>query len=465
MNDTEMSAIILSNIVKNTHYANKVIPELDLRFFTNETESRILSTVLTLHNKYSCVPTVDEIIATMKENSNVHGLDKNIITDVLGNTLHVESQDWLIDQTERFIKRRKTMLAFEKTFSEYESGDIEVDSFYREFQNAASFAFDSSIGHSLVNDAVLRYDMYTTETAKQPFYIEMIDKVTGGGMDKDGTLNVVLAGTNAGKSLFKGAVASNAAMNGDKVLVISLEMAEIKLTERIECNLMDVPISELRKMDKAEFHIKQSKYIKEMKEKGGDIIFKQFPTRAANAGHFRNLLIECKNKLNIEFDLVVIDYLNICAPMNANKNANSYAEVKTIAEELRALAVEFNLPILTSTQTNRSGQDSTDLSLDNVSESAGLAHTADFFIALIGTEEWDKQNKLQVKQLKSRYGNKNYFNTFMIGRDLKYMRIFDLEMSNDDNISTVDNNIFDTSTLPPKETKEKETKKPNLFNQ
>lgn len=465
ISDTEMSSIVLSNVVKNKVYANKVIHDLDVEFFVDHTEKAVLNTIKSLHIKYNQVPTVDEIVATMKETTNVHNLDKNVITDVLGDNLTVENQDWLVDHTERFIKRRRTMMAFERTFAEYESNDIDVDHFYKEFQNASSFSFDTDIGHSLVRDASIRYDMYSAKEAKQRFYIEMLDYVTGGGMDKKGTLNVALAGTNAGKSLFMGDVASKSAMNGDKVLVISMEMAEIKLTERIECNLMNVPISEFRDLPQDEFNLKQSAYLEEMRLKGGDIFFKQFPTRGAHAGDFRNLLIDYKNKLDVEFDLVVIDYLNICACMSGGRNDNSYTEVKKIAEELRALAVEFQLPILTATQTNRAGQDATDLSLDNVSESAGLAHTADFFIALIGTDEWDEQNKLQIKQLKSRYGNKNFYNKFFIGRDLKYMRLFNLDISVNNQITenkskstesvshdlpdstTVDVSIFDVSVL------------------
>ncbi len=465
ISDTEMSSIVLSNVVKNKVYASKVINDLDVEFFQDPTEKSLFNTITTLYYQYNTVPTVDEIVATMKETSNVHNLDKNVITDVLGNNLSVENQDWLVQYTERFIKRKRTLLAFERTFAEFETNDLPVDTFYKEFQNASSFSFNDNIGHSLVRDASSRFAEYNKKEAKQRFYIDMLDYVTGGGMDKEGTLNVALAGTNAGKSLFKGDIASKSAMNGDKVLVISLEMAEIKLTERIECNLMNVPISEFRDLPEDEFNLKQSAYLEEMRLKGGDIMFKQFPTRGAHAGDFRNLLIDYKNKLDIDFDLVVIDYLNICAPMNGKKNDNSYAEIKTIAEELRALAIEFKLPILTSTQTNRAGQDATDLSLDNVSESAGLAHTADFFIALIGTDEWDEQNKLQIKQLKSRYGNKNFYNKFFVGRDLKYMRLFNLDISINNQITenkskssesvshdlpestTVDVGIFDISVL------------------
>lgn len=455
--DVEMSSIILSNTVKNEFYANKVISDLSVEFFTDDTEKSILNTILTLHQKYNKIPTRDEIISTMKECSNVHNLDRNVINDVLGESLLINSNEWLIDQTERFIKRRRTMIAFEKTFAEYEKGDVDVDSFYTVFQQAASFSFDTSIGHSLVDDASIRYDLYSRKEAKFPFYISMLDEVTDGGMEA-GTLNVALAGTNAGKSLFKGDVAAKTAMHGGKVLVITLEMAEIKLTERIECNLMNVPISKLKRLDKAEFHIKQKKYLDTLRLNGGDIHFKQFPTRGAHAGDFKNLLIEYKNKLGIDFDLVVIDYLNICTTIHQNKNMNTYSEVKTIAEELRALAIMFNLPILTSTQTNRAGQDATDLSLDNVSESAGLAHTADFFIALIGTDEWDLQKKLQIKQLKSRYGNKNRYNKFFIGRDIDYMRLFDLDEainntldenrnSKPETIISDNSSIFDITTL------------------
>lgn len=463
--DTEMSGIVLCNVLTNERYANKVLPELSIDFFTDETEKSILKTLMSLYIKYSKVPSTKELVATMKECTNVHGLDKNIITDVLGDSLVIQNQDWLIDQTERFIKRRRTMIAFEQTFSDYEGGDVDVDSFYKQFQDAAAFSFNDSIGHSLVQDSHLRWELYTKKENKYPFYIKMLDLITQGGMEA-GTLNCVLAGTNAGKSLFMGDIAAKTALNGGTVLVISLEMAEIKLTERIECNLMDVPINELRKMERVDFLHKQSKYLEQIQLKGGDIIFKQFPTKQAHAGHFKNLLTECKNKLGYDFDLVVIDYLNICDRVRGSKNTTSYEEVKGIAEELRALAIEFNLPILTATQTNRDGQNATDLSLSNVSESHGLSATVDFFIALIGTEEWDEQKKIQIKQLKSRYGDVSYYTKFYVGRDKKYMRMFDLAdnaqntvpenkistdkfsgKSNNKEITKVDVNTFDLSSL------------------
>lgn len=423
--DTEMSTIILSEIIKNDHFANKVIPELRLDFFVCGTERVIAQTLIEHQIKFGSVPTIQEVVATIKENHNVNGLDRNVITDVFRGGIDIQSQDWLINQTERFIRRRRTSIAFEETFGQFEEGSMEVDGFYMIFQEAASFSFNTSVGMSLVGDANGRYEVYTEKVRKTKFYIAMLDMVTGGGME-DGTLNCILAGTNTGKSLLMGYIAAEAAKAGLKVLVISLEMAEIKLIERIEAHLMDVPIKDFKKQPREEYYLKQGRYIDAMKLHGGDIIFRQYPTRTAHAGHFKNLIIECKNKLGYTFDLVVIDYLNICATQTGSRDSNSYTEVKTIAEELRAMAVEFSLPILTATQTNRSGQDAADLTLDNVSESHGLSATVDFFIALITTEEWEAQGKVQLKQLKSRYGDKGWYNKFFVGVDKKYMRFYDL---------------------------------------
>lgn len=431
--DTELSGIILCNMVKNNHYAEKIAPYIMEEFFADGTERQIAKTIISLNQQYGKCPTVVELVATMRNLPNINSLDKNVINDVMGDGFNVNNTEWLINETEMWVRRRRVSLAFEHTYRQFEEGGID-DSMVNVFQEALSFHFDNSIGHSLLQDAGLRWEMYTTDEARMSLGYELLDLITGGGLPA-GTLNCFLAGTGVGKSFVMACIAAKAAMAGKKVLVISLEMAEIRLAERIECNLMDVELKSMKKMSKADFSNRQAAYIKTIKDNGGDIIFKQYPTKAANAGHFRSLLIEAKNKMGYEFDLIVIDYLNICGSMRAPAGANSYSEIKSIAEELRGLAVEFGLPIVTATQTNKAGQDATELSIDNVSESHGLAATVDLLLAIISNPEWEKMGKLMFMQLKNRYGDTSYYRKLMIGINRNKMQMYDISKEASDELN------------------------------
>ncbi len=432
--DAEMSSIVLANVVRNQHYAAKVAPYLDVEFFANDTERAICGVVSEYHATYSKAPSAKETVVMLKDLPNVNSLDKHIVNDVLGKDAYmIESQEWLEKYTEKFIRRRRVSLAFEKTYGDFEEGG-EVDSYANIFQEAISFHFDNSVGHDLVEDCHLRYDMYTSDEDRKSLFLEMLDLVTNGGVPS-GTLNCFLAGTGVGKSLMMCDIAAKAALAGNKVLYISLEMAELRLAERLEANLMDVPLNQMKKLSKSEFTVKQQHYINKMKAKGGTCVFKQYPTSSAHAGHFRNLLIEAKNKKGVEFDYVFIDYLNICATNRGNASDNSYTKIKNIAEELRALAVEFDLPIITATQTNRGGQSSTDLSFEDVSESHGLAATLDLLIGIISTEEWEAVNKIMMVQIKNRYGDVNYYRKFMVGIERAKMRLYDLKKEASDGVN------------------------------
>ena len=433
--DGEMGSIVLNNIINNTTYASKVLPYLSADYFVEETECCIAQVLIDYHSLYGKSPNVREIVVELKELPQIIKLDKNTVNDVLGNGAYiVTDNEWLTKHTEKFIQRRRIGQAFEKTYGDFEAGNI-LDSIANVFQEALSFSFDNSIGHNFILDSHLRYDLYCSEEERISFYLEMMDLVTGGGVGK-GTLNVFLAGTGVGKSLLMCSIAAAQAMAGKKVLYISLEMAELKLAERLESNLMDVPLNSLKHMSKEDFTLRQNIYIKKMDSLGGNIIFKQYPTSSAHAGHFRNLLIECKNKLDLDFDVIYIDYLNICATNRGVSGDNSYTKVKNIAEEVRALAVEFQVPIISATQTNRSGQESSDLSFDDVSESHGLSATVDLLFGLMSNEEWEKTGKVMVGQIKNRYGDLNYYKKFMIGVERSKMRLYDLkrEASNEVNV-------------------------------
>lgn len=441
--DSEMSSILLCNIIKNGHYASKIMPYLDENYFSDNTERMITKTLIDFYNKYSNVPSSNEIVAHMKENNWVRDLDKNIVNDVLGDGYIITSQEWLVENTERFIRRRRVSLAFESTYGDFEAGES-VDDFANVFQEAISFQFDNSVGHSLVTDADTRYDLYTSDEDRVSLQLEMLDLITSGGVPM-GTLNCFLAGTGVGKSMIMCSMAAMMGMAGKKILYISLEMAELRLAERLECNLMDVPLKDMKNMSREAFSAKQQAYIEQLKSCGGDVFFKQYPTSSAHAGHFRNLLIEYKNKLGITFDCIFIDYLNICSTARGTAGDNSYTKVKNIAEELRALAIEFEVPIITATQTNRGGQSTTSLDFEDVSESHGLAATLDLLIGLVSTEEWEEVGKMMCIQIKNRYGDTNFFKKFMVGVDRKKMRFYNLKMEATNEVnqgkSTVDPSV------------------------
>lgn len=432
--DAEMSSIVLSNAIKNAHYASKILPYLQEDYFPDTTERAICKTMVQYFNAYGKSPEAKELVVELKELPEVHNLDKTVVNDVLGNSHYeVTNQEWLINHTERFIRRRRVSSAFEQTYGEFEQGK-EVDSFANVFQEAISFHFDNSIGHNFIKDAATRYDLYNSDEERVPFLLEMLDLITNGGAP-NGTLNCFLAGTGVGKSLLMCSMASAQAMKGYNVLYISLEMAELRLAERIEANLMDMPLKDMKKLDKGDFQVRQNMYIEKMKASGGNICFKQYPTSGAHAGHFRNLLIEYKNKQNIEFDAIYIDYLNICDTARGNSSDNSYTRIKNIAEELRALAVEFDVPIITATQTNRDGQSSTDLNYSDVSESHGLSATVDMLIGLMSNEEWENTGKIMMGQIKNRYGDINFYRKFMVGIERSKMRLYDLKREASDSVN------------------------------
>lgn len=432
--DAEMSSIVLSNAVKNAHYASKVLPYLKDDYFPDSTERAICKTMVGYFNEYGKCPSVQELVVGLKDLPEVHNLDKTVVNDVLGNSHYeVTNQEWLVKHTEQFIRRRRVSAAFEQTYGDFERGE-QIDSFANIFQEALAFHFDNSVGHSFVNDAAGRYELYTSDEDRMPFLLEMLDLVTNGGMPV-GTLNCFLAGTGVGKSLLMCSLASQQAMKGYKVLYISMEMAELRLAERIEANLMDVPLSDMKKMSAGDFKVRQDLYIEHLKKVGGDICFKQYPTSSAHTGHFRNLLIEYKNKQGIEFDVIYVDYLNICATARGNASDNSYTRIKNIAEELRALAVEFNVPIITATQTNRDGQASTDLRFEDVSESHGLSATVDCLFGLMSNDEWEKTGKLMIGQIKNRYGDPNFYKKFMVGIERSKMRLYNLKREASDGIN------------------------------
>jgi replicative DNA helicase len=336
--------------------------------------------------------------------------------------------DFLVDETEKWCKDRAIYNAVMESIqiidksSSREKGEIpEI------LKDALSVSFDQHIGHDFIEDSDERFISYNTVEDKLPFDLEMMNKITKGGLPNK-TLNVIMAGTGVGKSLFMCHCAANNLMMGKNVLYISMEMSEEKIAERIDANLMNLPIQELSNLPKEMY----DKKVKSIRDKTtGKLIVKEYPTASAHTGHFRHLLQELNLKKDFIPDIIYLDYLNICASsrMKAGSSVNSYTMVKSIAEELRGLAVEFKLPIMTATQTNRQGFTSTDVGLEDTSESFGLPATADLMVALISTEELEELDQIMVKQLKNRYNDPTYYRRFIIGVDRSRMKLYDTEQS------------------------------------
>ena len=336
--------------------------------------------------------------------------------------------DFLVDETEKWCKDRAIYNAVMESIqiidksSTREKGEIPDI-----LKDALSVSFDQHIGHDFIEDADDRFMSYNTVEDKLPFDLELMNKITKGGLPNK-TLNVIMAGTGVGKSLFMCHCAANNLMMGKNVLYISMEMSEEKIAERIDANLMNLPIQELSNLPKEMY----DKKVKSIRDKTtGKLIVKEYPTASAHTGHFRHLLQELNLKKDFIPDIIYLDYLNICASsrMRASSSVNSYTMVKSIAEELRGLAVEFKLPIVTATQTNRQGFTSTDVGLEDTSESFGLPATADLMVALISTEELEELDQIMVKQLKNRYNDPTYYRRFIIGVDRARMKLYDCEQS------------------------------------
>lgn len=425
--DVDFGRLIITMVVKSPVYASKVVPYLKKEYFNDETEVAIVDTISKFFSDYNKAPNPKEIVADMQQRKDITHLDRNIVNDIFSSDSYaVTDLEWLMNRTENFIKRARMANAFAKTFEQFEKGEP-VEYIPEQFQEALNFSFDLTLGRSYVNDRHDRYELYTSSGAKKSLMLAMLNRITHGGVE-DGTLNCLLAGTGVGKSMFMCDLACKMAKSGMKVLYISMEMAEHKIEQRVDANLMDVDVNLLAKLSKEEYTNILESNIREMITRGGDIVTKQYPTSSAHAGHFHMLITEYKNR-GMEFDMVFIDYLNICDCKRNVPASDTYTRVKCIAEELRALAIIHNFPIITATQTNRSGQNATDLDFEDVSESHGLAATLDLFLGLISSEELEAAGRIQVRQIKNRYGDKNTWKRFPIGVERAKMRFYDLRES------------------------------------
>lgn len=431
----QIETTILSHLIFNEAYARKVLPFLKEDYFQNHSDRTIYKLIDQYVKQYNNTPTKEVLQIELK---NTDHLTESIYQDAksLVENLSIENTDinWLVDSTEKFCQEKAVYNAIMASIKilDDKTGAASTGSIPTLLSDALGVSFDVSIGHDYFLNADERFDFYHRKEEHIPFDLDFFNKITKGGLVRK-TLNVALAGTGVGKSLFMCHCAAHNMTQGKNVLYITMEMAEEKIAERIDANLLNVTVDELSILPKDAY----DKKLARVKEKTvGKLIIKEYPTASAGSGHFRHLINELRIKRNFTPDIIYIDYLNICASsrIRSGSNVNSYTYVKAIAEELRGLAVEFNLPVVTATQTTRSGYGNSDVELTDTSESFGLPATADLMFALISTEELEDLSQLMVKQLKNRYSDPTIHRRFVIGIDRAKMRLYDCEQSAQDDI-------------------------------
>lgn len=421
---------IISNLLYDEDYTRKVIPFIKKEYFSDRSEALLVEEILAFYSDYN-KPTTKEILEIQISNRMGLGapdvIEAHRILEALDQTeINV---DWLIRETESFVKERAVYNSIMASIRIIEGKDDKYtpEAIPSLLSEALGITFDSSVGHDYLEDSDARFEQYRSAEEKLPFDIEILNKITNGGLTRK-SLNIIMAGTGCGKSLFLCHTAASSLTQNRNVLYITLEMSENKIAERIDANLLNLGMQELKTV---EYSIFNSRVQKLKKKSMGRLIVKEYPTGSAHVGHFRALLEELKLKKNFMPDLIVIDYLNICASqrMKMGNSVNSYTYIKAIAEELRGLGVEYNVPILSATQSNRGNQNSSDMELSDTSESFGLPMSADLFLGLIATDELTELDQIMIKQLKNRYNDVNYYNKFVVGIDRNKMRIFDAENS------------------------------------
>ena len=432
----------MKNLVKNESFTRRVLPFLKSEYFTNEVERNIFNEIRDFTIKYNNLPTTDALLI---EVDSLRGLTADqardastLIKDLNADEVDTNA-DWLLDSTEKFCQEKAIYNGIMQSIqilddkNKNNSEKLDKGSIPKILADALSVSFDNHIGHDFIDDAETRYDFYHKVERRIPFDLDYLNRITKGGLAEK-SLNIVLAGTGVGKSLFMCHCAAANLTMGKNVLYITMEMAEERIAERIDANLMNVELDRLIGMPK-ETYLKKVETLREKTK--GKLIIKEYPTASANVNHFSHLLNELKLKRQFIPDIIYIDYLNICssARMKMGSSINSYTYIKAIAEELRGLAVEHKVPVVSATQTTRSGYTNSDVGLEDTSESFGLPATADLMFALISTEELADLNQIMVKQLKNRYSDPTTNKRFVIGVDRAKMKLYDAEESAQTNIS------------------------------
>ena len=422
--------LILRNLLHNEEYIRKVIPFIKSEYFENANQKIVFEEILSFVQEYNQPATKEVLCIEVEKRKDINETSFKEVLHLIGCLDNVPVEfNWLISTTEKWCRDRAIYLALMESIHIADDKDEKKnrDSIPTILSEALAVSFDTHIGHDYLLDYEQRYESYHRKEDKIEFDLEYFNKITKGGLPNK-TLNIALAGTGVGKSLFMCHVASSVLLQGRNVLYITLEMAEERIAERIDANLLNVPIQDIGDLPKQMF---ENKVMNLAKKTQGTLIIKEYPTASAHSGHFKSLLNELALKKSFKPDIIFIDYLNICSSsrFKGGSNINSYTLVKSIAEELRGLAVEFNVPIMSATQTTRSGFGSSDVELTDTSESFGLPATADLMFALISTEELEGLGQILVKQLKNRYNDPTIYKRFVVGIDRAKMRLYDVEQS------------------------------------
>lgn len=418
---------VLRNLLTNEEFTRRVIPYLKKEYFEDD-HRVVFDTVLSYVSKYNRIPTGEALKIELNE-TNISSDKYQAAASLVSEVTQQEpvDMDWLLEKTEKWCQDRAVFLSIMKSIEIIDGkSELTQQAIPEILSEALSVNFDQNIGHDYINNSDDRFEFYHKEEARMPFDLEYFNKITKGGLPNK-TLNIALAGTGVGKSLFMCHVGAAALTQGKNVLYITMEMAEERIAERIDANLMNMPIDQLEKLDKNTF---DNKITSIAKKTIGKLIIKEYPTGSAHTGHFRALLKELKLKKNFQPDIIFIDYLNICASARMkglSGSVNTYSLIKSIAEEIRGLAVEFDVPIVSATQTTRSGYSNTDVGLEDTSESFGLPATADLMFALISNEELEGLGQIMVKQLKNRYNDLTAYKRFVVGVDRSRMKLYDVE--------------------------------------
>ena len=440
-----LETTILTHLIEDEEYTRKVLPFIKYEYFVDISEQALFNKINDHVVKYNRVPTREALFIELDKDPTITEDVFTSVKKLLDIKCEEHDSAWLVDKTEEFCKDKAVYNAIMESISiiDGKHKDKNTNMLPSILSDALAVSFDTHIGHDFLEDYEERYDFYHTREDRIPFDLEYLNKITKGGLPNK-TLNIILAGTGVGKSLAMCHMAASALNQGRNVLYITLEMAEERIAERIDANLLDVPMVEVQNLPKEAY---EKKILELRARTPGKLIIKEYPTAAAGVGHFRHLINDLKLKREFTPDILFLDYLNIATSMRVRHgpNVNTYVYVKAIAEELRGLAVEQNLPIISATQTTRSGHSSSDPGLEDTSESFGLPATADFMFAMITSDELDNVNQMQIKQLKNRYNDLNIHKRFVVGVDRSKMKLYDVDQNPDkitDSGTVMDNTDF-----------------------
>ncbi len=450
---------ILKNLVYNEEFTRKVLPFIQIEYFADSIERKVFKEIQEFVNRYEKLPSHEALVINFTEKKELTEDEVSKSVELLHELKKTKDEKvditWLTEQSEKFCQDKAiynaimdSVAILDDKSTKKAKGEIP-----KLLSDALGVSFDRHVGHDYMDDYNERYDFYHKVETRTKFDLDLMNKITKGGLP-DKTLNVLMAGTGVGKSLFMCHMASACLSQGDNVLYITLEMAEEKIAERIDANLLNISLNELRSVSKEDY---ENKFKVLRSKTQGKLIIKEYPTAAASTLHFRALLSELAMKKQFKPNIIFIDYLNICSSSRVRPGGtiNSYVYVKAIAEELRGLAVEYELPVVSATQTTRSGFTNSDPGLEDVSESFGLPATADFMISLVSNEQLEELNQIMVKQQKNRYNDPSYYKKFILGVDRAKMRLYDVEQGGQDDILDAGQNNGPDKPLNTFGTKEK----------